>query len=195
MNVPETFFNAHEQLILFGISCIFGVLLGICYDVFRTVRMIFPHNSIIVFIEDVLFLCGYAAFVMLFAAAEMRGEVRFYNVLGNILGFTVYICTVGNIVTAVVRKLCGIISSALRIIMRPAVSVYVFICEKVGVKFVGNSKILSENIKIFKNLLLKRVRLMYNKKEIKNRRNVSGVGQKKQKSKTENKKTFQRRSR
>ena len=48
MNVPETFFTVHEELILFGLSCLFGAALGVCYDVFRSLRLIVPHNFVLV---------------------------------------------------------------------------------------------------------------------------------------------------
>ena len=74
MNVPETFFTVHEELILFGLSCLFGAALGVCYDVFRALRLIVPHNFVLVMAEDIVFFIGYCIFLSAFTAAAARGE-------------------------------------------------------------------------------------------------------------------------
>ncbi len=54
MRVPETFFSVSEELVLFGISCLAGAVIGVFYDVFRVIRIIFPHNAVLVTIEDII---------------------------------------------------------------------------------------------------------------------------------------------
>ena len=49
MNVPETFFTVSEELVLFGLSCLAGAVIGVFYDIFRVIRIIFPHNDILIF--------------------------------------------------------------------------------------------------------------------------------------------------
>lgn len=178
MNVPETFFTVNEQLILFGLSCIFGAALGICYDVFRTLRVLFPHNTGLVVIEDVFFLIGYAIFLSVFASAAARGELRFYYFIGNAIGFIVYFFTVGTAVIAVMKKLISLLKYIILIIIRPLRYIYVFLYEKLGLKFVGSSKVFVKSLKNSKMLLLKRTHLLYNKKENKKRKNVKNVAEK-----------------
>lgn len=181
MNVPETFYSVNEQLVLFGLSCLFGAVLGVCYDIFRTARVIFPHNSWLVLIEDIAFLAGYTVFITAFASAAARGELRFYFVIGNILGFTVYLCTVGSAVIKTMKKLYSLLRTVFAFIMRPFGFVYVLLREKAGIKFVGISENFVNSIKKSKKLLLKSVHLVYNKKENKNRKNVENVGKKSKK--------------
>lgn len=178
MNVPETFFSVHEQLLLFGLSCVFGAALGIFYDVFRTLRIIFPHNSWLVVIEDVLFMSGYAIFLSVFASAAARGELRFYYVIGNFLGFVIYFFTVGSAVISVMRKLFYVLRKAVSLIMRPFHMIYVFLREKAGLKFVGSSKFFVKSLKNVKRLLRKGPGLLYNKMENKKRKNVKNVAEK-----------------
>ena len=59
MNVPETFFSVNEELRLFGLSCLFGAAFGVAYDLFRTVRLLLPHNGAMVAAEDIAFLALY----------------------------------------------------------------------------------------------------------------------------------------
>lgn len=167
MNVPETFFSVNEELTLFGLSCIMGVLLGICYDVFRTARILFPHNNWLIAIEDIIFLALYAAALLSFSTAAARGELRFYYVLGNFLGFMLYILTLGSIVTAIMKKLFFAVKKTIHIIFAPFKRCCAFLRKKTGAKFVGCSKIIVNSIKKVKMLLLKGHSLMYNKKEIK----------------------------
>ena len=76
MNVPDTFFSLHEELVLFFLSVIFGAVIGVAYDVLRVFRLVFPHNTLLTAIEDLVFLslCGLAFAVFSFTAA--RGVFR-----------------------------------------------------------------------------------------------------------------------
>lgn len=194
MNVPESFFTVHEQLVLFGLSCVFGAVLGICYDVFRTLRIVLPHNSWLVAAEDIIFMLGYGIFLSVFVSAVARGEFRFYYVIGNLIGFILYLITAGTAVVAAVRKLFSFIKLILSVIMRPFRSVYVFLCRKYRLKFVGSSKNSVRNIKKIKLLLQKHNNMLYNKKENKNRRRVKEFG-KQGETRKEKKGTVQQRSR
>jgi len=177
MIVPETFFSVSEELFLFGLSCVFGVIIGVCYDVFRTARILFPHNTILVVIEDVVFMAGYAVFLSSFASVCARGELRFYYVIGNALGFIVYFFTLGSIVIGTMKKIYFAITKVLGIILCPFRSVYVNLQEKAD-KFVGSSKNSVKRNKKSSFLLLNSTHLLYNKKENKKRKNVDSVAEK-----------------
>lgn len=164
MNIPETFFSVREQLLLFALSCLGGAVIGVYYDVFRTLRTVLPHNFLLVAFEDVLFLMGWAVFTTAFSSAAARGELRFYYLIGNLLGFIVYLLTVGSAVIRTIRKLCSLLRGVFNIIIRPFKSLYVLICKKYGGKFVGSSKILIKAIKKSGKDLRKHKVLLYNKK-------------------------------
>ena len=178
MSVPETFFTVNEELSLFLLSCLFGVLIGVCYDVFRTLRLIFPHNSVLVLIEDIVFLIGYTIFLSAFSSSAARGELRFYYVIGNSLGFALYIITVGRFVVATINKLFYALKKIFFVIFFPFRSVYAFLCKKFRAKFVGSSKVIVNTIKKMKILLPSRPNLMYNKKEKTKRKSVKNVDKK-----------------
>lgn len=177
MNVPETFFSIDEEIFLFGLSCLFGVIIGVCYDVFRTARILFPHNTVLVVIEDVVFMAGYAVFLSSFASVCARGELRFYYVVGNALGFIVYFFTFGSIIISTMKKIYFAVRKLVGIIFRPFRSVYVNLQEKAD-KFVGYSKNSVKRIKKSGFLLLNTTDLLYNKKENKKRKNVDSVAEK-----------------
>lgn len=167
MNIPETFFSVNEELTLFGLSCLMGALLGICYDIFRTARILFPHNSWLIAIEDIMFFAIYGAALLSFSTAAARGELRFYYVIGNLLGFTLYIFTLGSIITSIMKKLFFAVKKTISFVLTPFKRCCAFLHKKTGAKFVGSSKFVVKYIKKIKMLLLKGHSLMYNKREIK----------------------------
>ena len=178
MNVPETFFSVNEELVLFGLSCLFGALLGVIYDVFRTARVMMPHKGWMVFAEDAVFLGFYGIFLSAFASVASRGELRFYFVIGNAAGFALYLATVGSVVISTMKKLCYFLKKIIRIVFTPFRIFYVFISKKAAAKFVGYSEFIVNYIKKRKILLLKRPHLLYNKKESKMKGKVTNSAEK-----------------
>lgn len=177
MNVPETFFSINEEVFLFGLSCLFGVIIGICYDVFRTARILFPHNTVLIVIEDVVFMAGYAVFLTSFASVCARGEMRFYYMAGNAIGFIIYFFTLGSIIIGAMKKIYFFICKFFSIIFSPFRSVYVNLQEKAD-NFVGSSKNSVKRNKKTSFLLLNNTHLLYNRKENKKRKNVGKVAEK-----------------
>lgn len=117
----ESFFTSGQQLNLFLLSCIFGVPIGIFFDIFRTLRIIFKHCKAAVIIEDILFFMVYSIFIMCFTVVAARSEFRFYYCFGNLLGFILYYVTVGHLIVSffrtVTEKIQKIISKPARCIM------------------------------------------------------------------------------
>ena len=175
MIVPETYFTVEEELRLFGMSCLLGAGVGTAYDVLRAFRLIFPHNSVLVAIEDAVFLTLYGAAMTAFAVTAARGELRLYHFIGSVIGFVIYYMTVGSVIMGTLRKLFGVISAALKIITKPLKAVFAFLRKKVAVEFVGNLQIIVKSFKKIKIVLLNRRHLLYNKIENKKRKNVNNV--------------------
>lgn len=178
MNVPETFFSVREELTLFGLSCLAGAVIGLCFDVLRAFRLIFRHGIWLTALEDVAFLALYAVYLSAFASAAARGELRFYHIVGNALGFTLYFFTLGSIVIHILRKIFGALAAVFRAVTAPIRRLYVLLCKKARFKFVGSSKNLIKSIKKINLLLPNRRQLRYNKMENKKRKNVNNVAKK-----------------
>ncbi|MGN0621213.1 MAG: spore cortex biosynthesis protein YabQ [Porcipelethomonas sp.] len=170
----ESFFTASEQLRLFVLSCLLGVPAGICFDAFRVLRMLVPHNRIAVAAEDIVFFFLYAVFVMSFTVSAARSEFRFYFCLGNILGFTVYHFTAGNLVTFVLKKIILKVKKVLGFVFRPAGKKFVLLCKKIHSFFVGTLQNVLRNKKNSEIDLIDGGDLLYNKKQ-KNRQKKERV--------------------
>lgn len=179
MNVPETFFSVNEEVYLFGLSCLFGAVIGVCYDFFRAFRLIIRHNSVMVFAEDLAFFIGYCLFLTAFTSAAARSSLRVYFIIGNFIGFTVYLLTVGSIVIRTLQKLIKLTASVFRIVFYPLNKFIAFIRQKTGIKFVECSENFLKPIKYVKKGLLSKHNLLYNKTEIKKRKFVDNFGKKK----------------
>ena len=84
-----------EQGEVFRFAFLFGVGLGMVYDVFRLIRAMGFVSKRAVFLQDTMFMsiCGVLCF--LFAQGFLHGHFRLYAMLGHLLGFTAYRTTIG----------------------------------------------------------------------------------------------------
>lgn len=144
----ETFFSVNEQTRLFLISCLFGIPLGILFDIFRVIRSLFPHNTALVVIEDLLFMMIYAVFMTAFTITAARGDYRFFYTIGNILGFALYFFTAGNVIVGAIRKISGWLNSFLKFIFSPFSIVFRKICHKTSAL---SNEMCENNINLKKN--------------------------------------------
>lgn len=125
----ENFFSVSEQTQLFWLSCLCGPVIGLVFDCFRAIRAIFPHSRLLVAVEDCLFLCLYAVFLLCFSLTMARGELRWFYIAGNLLGFFVYYFTVGRVILGILRG-----------IFTPIRRFFALICEKLRRFFVRLAK-------------------------------------------------------
>lgn len=115
----ETFFLNSTQLQAFLISCVVGLLFGLIYDVFRVFRIVIPHNSILVAIEDIILLTAYGIFTICFAFSIMRGQIRFFFLVGNFIGFILWYLTIGSVIIKTALRLKGYILKVIDLILTP----------------------------------------------------------------------------
>lgn len=186
MIVPESYFTITEELEIFGLSCLGGIFMGIIYDVFRLVRITFPHNGILIAAEDILFMGIYVVFLMCFTSAAARGEFRVHYILGNAFGFGIYFFTVGSVTAKALKKLISMIKAVLPFATAPVRGFFVLIYKKAVGKFVGYSKSLPKAKKISRNPLRKICGLLYNNNESNKRKNVTNVAKNKKEKKSKN---------
>ena len=93
----------------FLLSLGLGFLMGFVYDLFRIIRISISERKIFVIVFDLLyciFLC-LSTFVFLITVNE--GQVRFYLLLGEAIGFAVYYFSFGAIVFSFSGKIIDFI--------------------------------------------------------------------------------------
>lgn len=94
---------------IFLYACLMGVFFGIVYDAFRVLRASLPHNNIIVFIEDIIFMLFCSLCYFMFIMELARGQLRAYILIGNLAGFAVEHYTVGNFFVKIIRVIAGFV--------------------------------------------------------------------------------------
>ena len=138
----ESFFNVSQQTWLFLWSCVLGVFLGIVFDILRVIRIIKKHSSVAVFIEDMLFIIFSSICIFIYIMQQARGEIKYFIFLGALLGFILYIVTVGNFVVNIIKKIVLFIKSILYkiyvTVIKPVLLFFVHILQKVFVVTVSN---------------------------------------------------------
>lgn len=102
------------EAMLFLTSCLLGAALGVVYDFFRAVRLLFPPGAALAFAEDGLFFAvvGVAEFV--FFLNHTYGQLRGFLLIGQGLGFLIYYLTAGRAVYCLMRRLTRLLKGMVR---------------------------------------------------------------------------------
>jgi hypothetical protein len=112
----ETFFSVTKQTELFFVSIVIGAALGVLFDATRLLRIIIRKTGGAFFctLTDTLFMLFSAFCIFVFSAEAARGQVRFFVILGALIGFVLEILTTGFLVTRTVKKAADAVRAFLR---------------------------------------------------------------------------------
>lgn len=168
----DTFFSISRQTLIFLLSVILGAVLGVLYDCFRVLRVLFPPAAKpkAVFIGDVLFWLIYGFCVFCYGAVFARGQVRLFIIFGSLIGFALYLLTVGSVVIGVIRCAAEAVRKILLKVysgtIEPFVKLLRIFCQKITQFFVGNHKNDNKSAGSIKKVLKNTVSMVYNKKAV-----------------------------
>ena len=95
-----------ETRLFFG-SILLGLPLGMLYDCFRLLRAALPHHWIGVFAEDMVFMIVLALMLEGYGLAAADGAVRYYYAVGALIGFLLYLLTVGAVTRRMMQRIRG----------------------------------------------------------------------------------------
>lgn len=85
-----------NQLFSFFIYVIVGILLGFIFDIFRALRKSIKNSTVATNIEDILFVIISFIIIAMVVQIVNKGELRFYILLGIILGILIYFLSVSK---------------------------------------------------------------------------------------------------
>ena len=79
------------EAMFFGISFLVGMGLVLVYDVFRILRRVIKHGTVLIGIEDICFwlLCTVSVFLLLYK--ENDGMIRLFAFVGILFGMGIYL--------------------------------------------------------------------------------------------------------
>lgn len=152
------------QLFLYAFG--FGFVLGIFYDVFRIIRLIFSGGKSVVFAADILYLALCTLLTFYFVLVLNSGQFRGYIIAGEILGWLVYYFSLGVLAVRVSNSIIKfgrrMLAGFIKLIKRPTN----FIIRKVKGLMKKNALFLAKtNRKIYKKskfYLQKHHSMLYN---------------------------------
>ena len=87
----------YSQLVLFLIYIATGILIGIIFDIFRSLRKSIKTKNVITYIQDFIFwiIVGYILIIEI--SRFNYGELRFYILVGLLFGLIFYIFTISKL--------------------------------------------------------------------------------------------------
>ncbi len=165
-------FSLSPESFLFFSSVFLGFLFGLYYEVFRFMRLSFPHGTFLVFIEDLLFFLPISLIYIFFNYALSDGVVRYFSILGVVMGFLLYLATLGKIITFFSSCILNFLKKMLRgifiLLFRPIFIVFKNITNCLYGKYktyriLISSKRDAQNLKRAKKHLLKKAHKGFSK--------------------------------
>lgn len=157
------------QSVVFLSACVFGMVLGLVYDIFRIIRVAVPHGGLAVFIEDVLFFLLCAVSTFLFLLYMSAGEIRFFVIIGEILGAALYYFSIGFLVYRSAKAIIGFLKKTLRLFWRffsaPFRVIFGFVGNAFGKAVPKAQRLVKKPIKSARRHLHVDKKLMYNHRD------------------------------
>ncbi len=112
------YLDVSNQAMNFVYAVLFGVGLGLIYEVLRILRIAFNFKNIAIFIQDVLYFLVCSPLLFVFMLNTTDGKVRIYIFVGAFLGFLLYYFTLGMLIRKISIFIINIIKLGLRKIYR-----------------------------------------------------------------------------
>ena len=139
-----------NQINLFLLFILNGLLIGLFFDFFRILRKSFKTNDFITYIEDMIFWIVTGLSILYFIFVFNNGEIRFYMFLGIILGVTIYMFLFSSYIikinVTIINFLKSIIGKIVSILLIPL---------KLLFKIIKKKKIIQKKLKYRKDFIKK----------------------------------------
>ncbi len=98
-----------EQLSIFLSSLGVGFILGVLYDILRGLRLSVSKSKVLVVVFDLIYFLLLAFITFIFILAANKGEIRFYIILGEIIGLVFYYVSFGIAAIKITDKIIGLL--------------------------------------------------------------------------------------
>lgn len=151
---------AQTQIFFYSLG--FGFLLGILYDVFRTLRMIISRSRGFILFMDLLYFAVCSLLVFSFTLVTDGGRVRIYALAGMLMGWLIYYFSFGTVAIRFSNAVAGFFKRVIYAISHRLKVVFGRACGKLR-KIRGKcKKIIRKSDKKAKFNLQKHRHIVYN---------------------------------
>lgn len=146
-----------NQIHLFFIFIVNGILIGLLFDFFRITRKVIKTNNFITYLEDILFWIITGIIVLYSIFIFNNGELRLFMFIAILLGTIIYMTSISSYVIKINIKIIKFLKKIIEIIIIPFKILYKLI-RKIILKpcrflFINIRKIFTNfDMKICKNL-------------------------------------------
>ena len=110
--------DAINQVYLFLIFIINGILIGIIFDIFRILRRSFKTSNLVTSLEDVLFWIISALLIMYSIFKFNNGQFRLYIFIGIFLGIAIYMLFFSKYIIKISVKIIAIFKKILSFLFK-----------------------------------------------------------------------------
>lgn len=148
----EYILSLSTQVVSFLYSLGFGLIIGILYDALRVIRIILSFSKTATYVTDILFSVTASIMTFLFCLSVTNGEVRFYIILGEFIGFFVFYFSFGSVAVRFSEKTVKKIAKLFRRIFRFIFSPFIRIFAVIHMKFTKNLKKVQKKAKKLKEI-------------------------------------------
>ncbi len=149
--------------LLFFYAILAGAVLGVCYDVFRILRVARPPGKIGIIVEDLFFALICIIVTLVFLQIFTGGAFRFFIPVGEAVGFLLYHLTIGALVIRVARQVIRFLQTLISFLFLPFRIVFRWFFQKLRPLF----RRFAEKLKIFLKMIKKHLpslpNLLYNR--------------------------------
>lgn len=150
------------QTRIFFYSLGFGFMLGILYDVFRTLRLIISKSKAFAFLSDIIYFPLGSFLTFCFIMVVDSGKVRLYVFFGEILGWLIWYFSFGAIALRFTNAVIRIFNRMFSVVYGPIKRVLRTVYRKSGKIAANSKKIIRKNNKKVKFSLQKHSSIVYN---------------------------------
>lgn len=93
------------EILRFLYFIIIGIIIGLLFDIFRSVRRSFKIPDIITYLQDILFLIITAILLLISIFIINNGEIRGFMFIGIFIGLIVYFSIISKYILKILTKI------------------------------------------------------------------------------------------
>ena len=152
--------NNLEQLRLFIIFIIVGIIISILFDFFRILRKTIKTSDIVTYVEDTIFWIVSGMIILFSIFVFNNGELRFFIFIGIFIGILIYMIFISKYFIKLNLKIIKIIQNfllkILQIILKPLKFIFYilkkFLFKPISFIFINFRTFYKKTLRLFKIL-------------------------------------------